>query len=302
MESDSTSGSGSDSAPNTHLRSKKHVGRSAPFERRIRVFCLLVAAPAFLLAAILLWQAKVSGSMAWTLLGGAALFSLIAAGMLMEEIIRPLQTLANVVSALRESDYSFRARGSRQLDALGELATEINEFADLLQSQRVGEMEASALLRCVISSMDAPVLAFDPEHRLRLINPAAEHIFHLSAERAQGRSADELQLAELLDQPDQGIMILAGKGYPVHWMVRRSGFRQGGIPHTLLVLSDVSIALREQERDSWQRLIRVIGHEINNSLTPIKSIAGSLRSWIHINPLKAQTIDTLAADNDVFSL
>jgi nitrogen fixation/metabolism regulation signal transduction histidine kinase len=202
----------------------------------------------------------------------------------MEQIVRPLQTLANVVSALRESDYSFRARGSRQLDALGELATEINEFADMLQSQRLGELEASALLRCVISSMDAPVLAFDPVHRLRLINPAAERIFHLTAERSQGRSADELQLAELLDQPDQGIMVLAGKGNPVHWMVRRSSFRQGGVPHTLLVLSDVSIALREQERDSWQRLIRVIGHEINNSLTPIKSIAGSLRSWIHANP------------------
>jgi nitrogen fixation/metabolism regulation signal transduction histidine kinase len=302
MESDSTSGSGSDSAPHTHLRSHKHVGRGAPFERRIRVFCLLIAAPAFLLAAILLWHAKVSGSMASTLLGGAALFSLIAAGMLMEEIIRPLQTLANVVSALRESDYSFRARGSRQLDALGELALEINEFADMLQSQRLDELEASALLRCVINSMDAPVLAFDPEHRLRLINPAAERIFRLTAGRAMGSSADEVQLAGLLDQPDRGIMVLAGKGYPVHWMVRRSSFRQHGIPHTLLVLSDVSIALREQERDAWQRLIRVIGHEINNSLTPIKSIAGSLRSWIHINPLKVKAMDAFAGDDHVFNL
>ena len=135
MESDPTSHSGSDSASHPHLRPPKHIGRSAPFERRIRIFCLLIAAPAFVLAAILLWQAKVSGTMMTTLLGGAAFFSLIAASLLMEEIIRPLQTLANVVSALRESDYSFRARGSRQLDALGELALEINEFADLLQSQ-----------------------------------------------------------------------------------------------------------------------------------------------------------------------
>jgi two-component system, NtrC family, nitrogen regulation sensor histidine kinase NtrY len=302
MESDPTPDNGSDSAPPPRLRPGKHPDRDTPFERRIRTLCLFIATPGFVLAAILLWRAKFSGTMITVLLGVVALLSLLAAGVLMEEIIRPLQTLANVVSALRESDYSFRARGSRHHDSLGELALEINVFADMLQNQRLGELEATALLRRVISSMDAPVLAFDPEHRLRLINPAAELIFHLSEERALGSSAEELQLADLIDQPDRGIMVLAGKGYPVHWMIRKSSFRQRGIPHTLLVLSDVSIALREQERDAWQRLIRVIGHEINNSLTPIKSIAGSLRSWIHVNPLKAQTIETLAADNDVFSL
>jgi two-component system, NtrC family, nitrogen regulation sensor histidine kinase NtrY len=291
MESDPTSAYRSDSA---HHRSRLRHRHNTPFERRIRLLCLSVTAPAFVLAAILLWQAHVSGTMIITILGVTALLSLIAASVLMEEIIRPLQTLANVVSALRESDYSFRARGGRQADALGELALEINQFADLLQRQRLEELEASALLSCVISSMDAPVLAFDPEHRLRLLNPAAERIFHLTAERALASTADELRLAGLLDQPDQGIMVLTSKGYPVHWMVRRSSFRQRGIPHTLLVLSDVSIALREQERDAWQRLIRVIGHEINNSLTPIKSIAGSLRSWIH----KAETTD----DEDMFNL
>jgi two-component system, NtrC family, nitrogen regulation sensor histidine kinase NtrY len=294
MESDPTSGNG--------RGAQKHADHVTPFERRVRVLCLFIAAPAFVLAAILLWRARVSGSMVAAILGGAAGLSLIAAGMLMEQIIRPLQTLANVVSALRESDYSFRARGGQPLDALGELALEINEFADTLQNRRRDEMEASALLRCVISSMDAPVLAFDPAHRLRLINPAAERIFHLTAERALGSSVEDVQLGGLLDQPDRGIMVLAGKGYPVHWMVRKSSFRQGGIPHTLVVLSDVSIALREQERDAWQRLIRVIGHEINNSLTPIKSIAGSLRSRIHMNPLKVGVGNSFAVEDDVSSL
>ena len=301
MDSEPTSANRSDSDPHAHLRPVKHVGRAAPFERRIRIYCLFVAAPSFVLAAILLWQAKVSGSMAATVLGGVALLYLIAVSLLLEEIVRPMQTLANVVSALRESDYSFRARGARQMDALGELALEINEFADLLQGQRLGELEATALLRCVISSMDAPVLAFDPAHRLRLINPAAESIFHLNEQRVLGSSAGELQLAGLLDQPDRGILILSGKGNPVHWMVRRSSFRQRGIPHTLLVLSDVSIALREQERDAWQRLIRVMGHEINNSLTPIKSIAGSLRSLIRISPSKQKT-DRFVADEEMFNL
>src|SRR5271156_4186125 len=302
MESDPTSPHGSDPASYPQLRHHKYSGPTTPFERRIRFLCLSIAAPAFVLAAILLWRADFSRTMTITILGLVALLSLIAAGVLLEEIIRPLQTLANVVSSLRESDYSFRARGARQNDALGELALEINAFADLLQSHRLGELEASALLRCVISSMDAPVLAFDPAHRLRLINPAAERIFHLIEGRALGCSADDLQLADLLDQPDRGIMILGGKGYPVHWMVRRSSFRQRGIPHTLLVLSDVSIALREQERDAWQRLIRVIGHEINNSLTPIKSIAGSLRSWIHQSPPQRHTTETPGTDDDLFSL
>ncbi len=301
MESDPTPGNGRDSGSRAHLRSAKHRDHG-PFERRIRFLCLFVAAPGVVLAAILMWQAKFSTGAFWTLLGGVAFLSLIAATLLMEQIIRPLQTLANVVSALRESDYSFRARGARQLDALGELALEINEFADLLQSQRLGELEASALLRCVISSMDAPVLAFDPAHLLRLVNPAAERIFHLIAERDLGTSAHDLQLAEVLDQPDRGILVLGGKSNPVHWMVRRSSFRQHGIPHTLLVLSDVSIALREQERDAFQRLIRVIGHEINNSLTPIKSIAGSLRSLIHVDPLQRNTTDTPGIDHHVFSL
>ncbi len=301
MESDLTPGNGSGSASRAHLRSAKHREHIAPFERRIRLLCLGVATPGFGLAAILLWQGKFSTGVVWTLLGVVAFLSLLAGALLMEQIIRPLQTLANVVSALRESDYSFRARGARQLDALGELALEINEFADLLQSQRLSELEASALLRCVISSMDAPVLAFDPSHRLRLVNPAAEHIFHLIAERDLGASAHDLQLADVLDQPDRGILILGAKSNPVHWMVRRSSFRQHGIPHTLLVLSDVSIALREQERDAFQRLIRVIGHEINNSLTPIKSIAGSLRSWIHVNPSQ-HTTDTARTDHDASSL
>ena len=187
MDSDPTPHDGSETAPQP--RPIKHIGRTTPFERHLWLLCFCIAAPSFLLAAFLLWQAHVSGSMIATALGGVALLSLIAMGLLLEQIVRPLQTLANVVSALRESDYSFRARGARQLDALGELALEINEFADLLQAQRLTEMEASTLLRRVISSMDAPVLAFDPEERLRLINPAGEEIFHLTEERALGASA-----------------------------------------------------------------------------------------------------------------
>jgi len=194
-----------------------------------------------------------------------------------ESSVRPLQTLSNVVSALREEDYSFRARGARGDDVLGELAREINALADMLQGQRLKALEAIALLQRVMAEMDAPVLAFDHRESLRLLNPAAERAFCLSASRDIGKSAGELGLLGLFAQPHEGIWHQEMQGRTVRWMVRRSRFRQRGAPHQLLLLSDVSMALREEEQQAWKRLIRVLGHEISNSLTPIKSIAGSLR-------------------------
>ena len=73
--------------------------------------------------------------------------------------------------------------------------------------------------------------------------------------------------------------------------MRRSSFRERGLPHELLVLTDLSRTLREEERNAWQRLVRVIGHEMNNSLAPIKSIAGSLETLIRRDPPPADWRD-----------
>ena len=206
----------------------------------------------------------------------------LAASLLTEQIVRPMQTLANVVAALREDDYSFRARGARRNDALGDLALEVNALAGMLQSQRTGALEAMALLQRVMASMESPVLAFDPDGRLLMLNAAGERAFGRSSAKALGKSATELQLAHLLTIEDGELVLLRpGSRQPKmqtdRWVVKRSYFRLRGVQHTLLMLSDVSKALREEERQAWERLIRVLGHEINNSLTPIKSIAGSLR-------------------------
>jgi nitrogen fixation/metabolism regulation signal transduction histidine kinase len=129
-----------------------------------------------------------------------------------------------------------------------------------------------------MSSMESPVLAFDPEGRLMLLNAAGERAFGLRGQAALGRSAEKLKLEYLLDTGDDDLLSLGGAQQAARWVVKRTSFRLRGVPHTLLVLSDVSAALREEERIAWERLIRVLGHEINNSLTPIKSIAGSLRA------------------------
>ncbi|HEX4065011.1 MAG TPA: ATP-binding protein [Acidobacteriaceae bacterium] len=272
--------------PRHHRKPKR---QSMSFEARLRVFCTVAALCLLSLAAALLALLHVSVGPLVATLGILLLVLLLVFAAFIEEAVRPVQTLANVVAALREEDYSFRARGASRDDAVGQLALEINALADTLQTQRVASLEAVALLRRVIAEMDAPVLAFDQDARLRLLNPAAERVFALEPAKHLSQSAAELNLANLLDEPTETILELpraqgaSRRGEPAQatrWMIRRSEFRQRGVPHTLVVLSDVSAALREEERLAWRRLIRVIGHEISNSLTPIKSIAGSLRSRI----------------------
>jgi two-component system, NtrC family, nitrogen regulation sensor histidine kinase NtrY len=260
-------------------------GRRLSFELRIRVGLYLLGVPTLVLCWLVLRQAGVENSIRWLVSLVATIVWMFAVALLTEQIVRPLQTLTNVVAALREDDYSFRARGGLRNDALGDLALEINALAGMLQGQRAGALEASALLERVMRSMQSPVLAFDPEGRLKLLNAAGEQAFGLQTQQALYRPASELRLDHLLETADDGVLSLETAHRATRWMVKRTGFRLRGIPHTLFVLSDVSVALREGERLAWERLIRVLGHEINNSLTPIKSIAASLRGRVALLPV-----------------
>ncbi len=258
-------------------RNSKRLG----YEKRLRLMLWLFSLPMFCLAVVLLLWTGASGS-AWTLtLVGLLVGWAILQAWLVEQLLRPLQTLSNVVAALREEDYSFRARGARRGDSLGDLALEINALAGDLQAERLSSLESAALVRRVVEAIDAPVLAFDEKDKLRLVNPAAVRMLLIHPKAALGKPASALGLNHLLTLADEQVATLGTEANTAQWMVRRSAFRQHGVPHTLILLSDVSLALRQEERQAWQRLIRVLGHEINNSLTPIKSIAGSLRQMVH---------------------
>jgi len=154
-----------------------------------------------------------------------------------------------------------------------------------MREQRLGALEATALLRTVMEEINLAVFAFDDEHRLRLANRAGEKLLAQPVERLLGRTAQELGLANCLEGEPARTFQAAFPGGLGRWGMRRSSFRQGGLPHQLLVLADLSQALREEERQAWQRLLRVLGHELNNSLAPIKSISGSLSALLAKDPL-----------------
>jgi two-component system nitrogen regulation sensor histidine kinase NtrY len=253
-------------------------------EGRLTWLAFGTGAPAIIVVLAVLWFGDYSAKVQWTLI---LLIASCALGFVMsarEHVVRPLQTMANLLAALREGDYSIRARGARENDALGEVLLEINELGETLRLQRVGAFEATALLRTIMAEIDVAIFTFDPDQRLRLVNRAGENLLRKPMDKLLGRRASELGLQICLDADQDTPLTLAFPGGFGRWGVRRSSFREHGLPHELVVLTDLSRTLREEERNAWQRLVRVLGHEMNNSLAPIKSIAGSLETLIRRDP------------------
>ena len=249
-------------------------------QQRVLLLAILAGLPGALVSIILLWSGDYSAKVRWTLATVILAWWWAVVFALRERVVRPLQTLSNLLAALREGDYGIRARGASGDDVLGLAVIEVNALGDTLRTQRFDAVEAEALLRRVIAEIDVAIFAFDREVRLRLVNREGERILALPSERLLGRRADELGLTPYLHEAAPRTLEAAFPGGHGRWEVRRTTFRQGGLEHQLLVISDLSRALREEERQAWQRLIRVLSHEINNSLAPIKSIAGSLESML----------------------
>lgn len=262
---------------------------------RAWLYCLLLALPGWVFAAILFYREHIGPTASILLACCLLLYLALVAAALIDSMMRPLQTLSNVISSLREGDYSFRARGAASSDALGELAAEVNALADLLQKQRVRSFEATALLARIFEVMHAPLFAFDRENLLQLVNNAGLSLLGLKYARCFGRPARELGLEDMLNAPDQSIRSFGAR--PTRWLVRKAAFRQDGAPHMLLLLADVSLPLQEEEQIAWKRLIRVLGHELSNSLAPIKSIAGSLLMRLE----RLKHFDTLGGEEATLS-
>jgi PAS domain S-box-containing protein len=250
-------------------------------DRRVFFMALIAGLPGTGVALALLWTGSFAPKVQWTLTAVIVSIWLFLASEIRQRVVFSLQTLSNVLAALREGDYSIRGRDSLHDDALGEVTREVNALADTLRGQRMDAVEATALLRKIAEEIDVAVFAFDGEDKLRLVNRAGERLLNLPSERLIGLSAEEIGFAAYLHEGANSRVVDATfAGGSGRWEVRRSKFRQGGLPHQLLVFSNVSRALREEELKAWQRIVRVIGHELNNSLAPIKSISGSLKSLL----------------------
>ena len=274
--------------------------RRLSHDQRVLLYALLAGLPAVITSCGVIWFGDGwSPKEQWTLtllIGCCWLGFALAAQNL---VIRPLHTMANLLSALREGDFAIRARGARRDEPLGDVMAEINTLSRTLQDQRLGALEATALLRTVMEEINIAIFAFDGGRKLRLANHAAQLLLGKPAERILGRDAADLGLAVCLDGEPARMLDLAFPGGTGRWGMRRSEFREGGRPHHLVVIADLSRSLREEELLAWQRIVRVLGHELNNSLAPIKSIAGSLGALLRSPHRAADWEDDMRGGLDI---
>jgi two-component system, NtrC family, nitrogen regulation sensor histidine kinase NtrY len=265
------------------------------YEVRILVSALLVAVPALSLAGAVLWLRDMSDGLAASLAGIAVVATLWLAARLRNRVIYPLYTLSNLLEALREGDYSLRGARARRGDPIGEVVWEVNTLSQTLRDQRHKVEETSALLVKIIGATDIAIFTFDSAQRLRVVNPAGERLLARTAVQLLGCSAEELGIADCLGPEDAHIRKRTFPGGSGRFELRRARFREGGMPHELLVVTDLSRALREEERDAWQRLLRVLGHELNNSLAPIRSMAQTLSKMLGQQTPRADWRDDLVS-------
>ncbi|GLQ90893.1 sensor histidine kinase [Dyella flagellata] len=268
------------------------------FEQRVLLGSLLCALPGA--AGLLLVVVFGLPSVSWGL--GLVLLVVIATALLarwqLRRIMFPLYTLAGLLEALRQGDYSLRGV---QGGVLGDVIYDINALADRLQQERLEFEESSHLLGKTLAALDSAVFVFDDASRLRLVNPAGLRL--LDAERKQlfGNTAEALGLSGLLQGPPSALLTHVFPGHQGRFEVRHAALRNKGRGGSLLVINDVGRVLREEERQAWQRLLRVLGHEVNNSLAPIQSMAGTLASLMARDPLPADWREDFRGGLDVIA-
>lgn len=262
------------------------------FERRVWVGGLLMGIPAWLLVAVLLKFDLTDIALRWALVVAAVAITLWLASWHYRRVVYPINTLFGLLEALREGDYNLRGAAD---GALGEAVYDVNALASRLKSERLEFEESTHLLRKTLAALDSAVLVFDAGQRLRLLNPAARRLLETPHGPFFGQTATQLRLAEMLEGPSPRVTAWTFPRGSGRFEIRRAALRSGGQEAQLLVVNDVGRVLRDEERQAWQRLLRVISHEVNNSLAPIQSVAGTLATLAAREPLPDDWRDDFAS-------
>jgi len=255
------------------------------FSQKIFSLVLVAAIPSYLCALIFLWNIDYS-AYAKTLL--TTLLSLNVFGfawLIKQQLKFQFQTLSNLVEAVRGGDFTLRGKQRSLDDPLTELTGQINLLSSSLSEQRVASEEAYRLLDKTIAHINVAIFAFDASNKVKLVNPAAGRLFACQYQQLFGKSATNLSLSDFLTGEQSQLIEHTFPGGSGRWQIRLDSYRDKGIQGKLLFITDLKTVLREEELKAWKNLIKVISHEVNNSLYPINSISQTLSKLVNREPL-----------------
>ena len=243
---------------------------------RIVLHTLAAIAPSYVLAVAWIWSQGWPKPLTWLTAVGLLVVAILVVIRLRRRIEFSVRSAASIIASMRHEEFAVRIQQFQRHGAFGELLTEINMLGERLQRQRHGSVESTALLSKVLEEIDIAVLGFDEHEQLQLWNRRAAAILDRRTGELSSMTASELGLSDWLSGESPRIVDVENDGRVSRWELRRGRYRERGERRTLLYLSDLTPALRDEERQAWQRLLQVLRHELNNSLTPIQSLASSL--------------------------
>ena len=246
------------------------------FEKRIVWLALITSTP---LLVMLLWVMTYANISIWLILLIAFIGSLsiiYAAQQIYYTLTYQLRSLSNLLGAIVLGDYSLRARSDQGGSVLNELILSINNLSAHLSLHRIESTESQLLLQTVIEHIDVAIVAISDENKIRFMNPAAKKLLQIDQKNSEIALLKQLEVVSSFTSGCQQVVELSLGHQHGRFNVYVEEFRESGLQHKLLFITDVRTLLRSEESKAWQSLVRVISHEINNSLTPIASISQTL--------------------------
>jgi two-component system, NtrC family, nitrogen regulation sensor histidine kinase NtrY len=234
-------------------------------------------------ASLLLWlslESTLPGSVKVAIAVVCAAWIVIVSGAVRGELLRHVRTLSNLVESIRTQDFSMKGAGARESGELAELYQQVNSLTDDLKSSRQAEQELLSVLDKVVSQINVAIVVCDSHDRIRLVNQLAGALLKSSSEELLGASIADTALAPFLGTTEPRLIDHRFPGAEGRWQITQQHYRHQGQVSRILFIADLRQVLAEEEIAAWQRLIRVIGHEVNNSLTPISSLCQTLTSML----------------------
>ena len=259
----------------------KHSDNQIPLEKRLARLAAIANVIPSLLLLLVLWYFQASLYLVAVVAVLLCFLSLYSITAIRRTAQFHFQSIHNLLDAVVRGDYSFRGAGARNDSAFGELVGTINALASTVQRQRLLSQESQHLVQKVVDQIDVAIIAWDEEDVIQLINPAARNLLVDVAGDGRGQPMpEELAFVSELKVRQTQVRDLGFGGSQGRYRLHLEQFISEGHAHNLLFMTNLSSILRLEERRAWRNLVRVLSHEINNSLAPLKSFSNTLMTQI----------------------